>query len=225
MTRRRTARDHPINLRPWQVVAAVEGRLSVLVVPMRVAPGTTLAHVLWRQNPNGLGSLGDVPLDHLVSPLIVGERYWCREQHAIVPRTAYRMSDGVQQTDSPVDPDMAAIYRAGWERSAPGWRSSTAMPRWASRITIVPTEVRVCRLHDVTEDEADGAVFGGGFPSAVLPHLFPDPDKAGARTIPECFGVVWNDQHGTGAYERNPWCAVARCAVHLRNIDKESEHG
>ena len=81
-----------------------------------------------------------------------GDRLWVKETHAIVPRTAYAMSDGVQQTLKPGDDHDAAVYAAGWERSKPGrWRPSIHMPRWASRLTLTITDVRVQRLQDISE--------------------------------------------------------------------------
>jgi hypothetical protein len=48
-------------------------------------------------------------------------------------------------------------------------RSAIAMPHWASRFTLTPETVRVCRVQDVTEDEAI---------------------RAGATPRPECCGFM-----------------------------------
>ena len=220
--------DRPINLRPWQVRAAVEGRLSVLVVPMRVMPGTTLDHITdWTPNPDGLGSIGHVPLDRLMSPLIVGDRYWARETwtHAgvgvwDVPQARRSGRGGVR-------------YQADGKLQGAGWWSSAVMPREFSRITIVPTEVRVARLHDLTRDEA----IGTGVITDEWREWREDAATVGlpaGSSIEDEIGVFarhWDTKdgptawNGPGAYERNPWVCIARCAVHLRNIDKESEHG
>ena len=83
-----------------------------------------------------------------------GDRLWVRETHAIVPRTAYRQSVGVEQILKPDCNHDAAIFKASWDRSPPGrWRPSIHMPRWASRITLEITGVRVDRLCDISNDD------------------------------------------------------------------------
>lgn len=84
-----------------------------------------------------------------------GDRLWVREAWTLVPATAYRASVGVAQTINPNDRDDAAIYRAGWDRSQPGvrWRPSIHMPRWASRITLEITGVRVERVQEISETD------------------------------------------------------------------------
>lgn len=45
-------------------------------------------------------------------------------------------------------------YRADREEAMIDWRNPMYMPRWASRITLELTEVRVERLQEITEDNA-----------------------------------------------------------------------
>lgn len=95
-----------------------------------------------------------------------GDQLWVREAHAIVPSTAYRCSSGVHQIVNPGDADMCAIYAAEWERSAPKWKPSIHMPRWASRITLEITGVRVERLQAISEEDAkaEGCVGDHDYP-------------------------------------------------------------
>lgn len=81
----------------------------------------------------------------LVCPYgIPGDRLWVKETwHPGGPENNH---DGV-------------IYRAtdpGWDDSGSGlrWRPSVFMPRWASRITLEISSVRVERLQDITEEDA-----------------------------------------------------------------------
>jgi hypothetical protein len=97
-----------------------------------------------------------------------GDRLWVREAFTYVPASAYRRSDGVQQTVNPSDQFEAAIYAAGWARSIPRWKPSTHMPRWASRLTLEIAEVRAERLNDISEADA------------IAEGLIPYPVSAGA---------------------------------------------
>lgn len=137
-----------------------------------------------------------------------GDRLWVKETHAIVPRTAYRMSEGVQQTLRPNDDHDAAVYAAGWERSKPGrWRPSIHQPRWASRLTLTVTDVRVEKLQDITltDLEAEGIVPAGENLSI---------DEASAA-----WQKLWDSINGAGAWNANPWVTAYSFAVHLGNID------
>lgn len=103
-------------------------------------------------------------VEHLKCPYgHPGDKLWVRETWALVPRTAYARSEGVQQVLRPGDDHDAAVYRADWDRSAPGrWRPSIHMPRWASRITLEIVGVRVERLQSISNEDAtaEGVIFG-----------------------------------------------------------------
>lgn len=164
-----------------------------------------------RANPRGMSdrwcwwTRDDRPGPTFRVPHVPGDRLWVRENHAIVPWTAYRASDGVQQTRSPEDSDDAAIYAAGWERSKPRWRPSIHMPRWASRLTLVVTKVRVERLQDISEDDAaDEGV------------ILTDLNWPTYRTN---FAELWRSIHGPDAWAANPWVAAISFSVHRANID------
>ena len=141
-----------------------------------------------------------------------GDRLWVRETHAIVPRTAYAWSNGVEQVIRPDDDHDAAIFRAGWDRSSSGfsWRPSIHMPRWASRITLEVTGVRVQRLCDISESDAisegvrqlrDGSecLVGREGPGSLVT---PWP------TARDAFRDLWQSINGLGSWGSNPWVWV-----------------
>jgi hypothetical protein len=143
-----------------------------------------------------------------------GDRLWVRETFAIVPRTAYRCSEGVQQTLNQNDPyeHDAAIYREGWTRSKGGfrWRPSIFMPRWASRITLEITAVRVERLHDISREDAiaegvrplDGSNGPNYWTVDVGDVHLNNPTAQGA------YSMLWDWINGTGSWAANPWVWV-----------------
>lgn len=129
-----------------------------------------------------------------------GDRLWVRENFAIVPASAYRMSEGVQQTINPNDRDMAAIYAAGWDRSIPRWKPSIHMPHWASRITLEITDVRVERLNDISEADA----IAEGCKGLNCP-----PDHEGDVSPQEEFRDLWQSINAAKhPWSSNPWVWV-----------------
>lgn len=155
-------------------------------------------------------------------PYAPGDRLYVREAHALVPATAYRMSDGVVQAIDPEDRGRACVYREGWERSQPGkWRPSIHMPRWASRLTLTVTEVRVQRLQEISEADAvaEGIADPGctecGGPALVDGDCCYKPSPC----YRESFIYLWNSLHGPDAWDANPWVVAVSFTVDRRNID------
>jgi hypothetical protein len=79
------------------------------------------------------------------------------------------------------------------------WRPSIHMPRWASRITLRITDIRVERLQDITEDDARAEGVGYKNPGYL-------PGTKGNWI--GSFAYLWNKINGPGAWEANPWVWV-----------------
>lgn len=153
-------------------------------------------------------------------PFGVGDRLYVREAHAIVPASAYRLSDGVEQRATPDSPDTAVIFREGFDRSAGGlrWRPSIHMPRWASRLTLTVTDVRVQRLQAISEADAvaEGVERWG---LATWKDYTSDGATHVVLNCRHSFSTLWNSLHGHEAWDANPWIAAYTFEVHNCNID------
>lgn len=94
-------------------------------------------------------------------------------------------------------------------RGAHDWgrtRVSIHMPRWASRITLEITDVRVERLQDITEDDAkaEGVTFFE--PGVLTPNRRSrQPDGAPYRLS---FTWLWESINGPGSWDLNPYVWV-----------------
>lgn len=129
------------------------------------------------------------------------------EDHLWV-REMWRMSGGPQsqfvvyradETRNPLDGFWAEVQRYGTN-----WRPSIHMPRWASRITLEVTGVRVERLQDITEEEAEQE--GSNGCSAESPCPISDLSKPFVCG----FAQTWNSLNAKRGYpwQSNPWVWV-----------------
>lgn len=97
---------------------------------------------------------------------------------------------------------------------------SIHMPKVASRLTLRITEVRIERLQDISEADADAECFGGGFPDVVLPEVFgPRESGWGHLSIPECYGRLWEHINGVGSWDANPWVWAVSFEVLHQNVE------
>jgi hypothetical protein len=159
---------------------------------------------------------------------VAGDRLWVKETW--------------QTTTTPEDRDVSKLaYAADWGGDKPGfaedewsWRPSIFMPSWASRITLEITEVRVQRLHDLSEEDAraeglswwskDGELRKWGLSKRhVSGELdFIDPWAELARSHAEAFGRLWDSINAKRApWESNPWV----WAVTFQLVRKADEMG
>jgi hypothetical protein len=98
------------------------------------------------------------------------------------------------------------------QEEEPKWRPSIHMPRWASRITLKITDVRVERLQDITEDDARAE-------GCKETHLYNDL----YFTAYAQFGELWGSINGPGSWDENPWVWALEFEVIKQNVDQVME--
>lgn len=136
-----------------------------------------------------------------------GDRLWVRETWAPMCRTAdphcWCADDPARQRNHFVEyrADTNDPYPGEWPAEdargyvdAPKWRPSIHMPRWASRLTLEVTGVRVERLRDINGD---------------------DIAREGIETGLPAFRTLWNSLNKARGYgwDANPWVWVIDFAV------------
>ena len=111
-------------------------------------------------------------------------------------------------------------------------KSPIHMPRWASRLTLTVTDVRVQRLHDISEEDAiaEGVepLHTGYFPYGITTFLttFVGDREVPAqccRTAKHSYEMLWNSLHGPDAWDANPWVAAYSFTVQRGNIDTQGD--
>jgi hypothetical protein len=126
----------------------------------------------------------------------------------------------VRETWQMNEPPSGAIYRAGdiAGHIDGGWRPSIFMPRWASRLTLEITAVRVERLQEISTADAmeEGIPQTGG--EAHAQGLFNLDRTPGHewdnRTSVENFAVLWDTINAKRApWKSNPWVWVIEFKV------------
>lgn len=110
--------------------------------------------------------------------------------------------------------DVSAIYKADRHDQTPygGWKSPIHMPRWASRITLEVTAVKIERLWDISEQDciAEGVVrvLGEDYWVPGLNHPNRDFPYLSRPTPREMYSALWDTINGSGAWLGNPWVAA-----------------
>jgi hypothetical protein len=156
-----------------------------------------------------------------------GDRLWVKETHARpaggLHMVAYKadgecgawMGDGDGGliwnrhggVVAPGIPQRSASWRGasfGLEKYGGRWRSPRFMPRWASRILLTITDVRVQRLHDITEEDARA--------EGATPNWWADLDPDGERrrihsiAYRAGFHELWDTiNYKRAMWSSNPW--------------------
>ncbi|MBH1949193.1 morphogenetic protein [Klebsiella pneumoniae] len=90
------------------------------------------------------------------------------------------------------------------------WRPSIHMPRWASRILLEITDVRVERLNAISEEdaEAEGIDMEALYDSQDCYDCIADHNMTGRPTVTGAFKYLWESIYGEEGWKSNPWVWV-----------------
>ncbi len=203
------------------VKALLDGRKTQTRRILKPMPNTT-------SDPSGNGNWGAknrygywAPV-HEIRPYAPGDRLYVREAWRCngwatdVATIFYRASEGDGYTamceqypvkgKHPLQPDGK-------------WKPSIHLPRWASRLTLTVTEVRIERLNDISDKDALAEGVEGVVPPVAGRDMSIDGDYwEGGPT--RMFRTLWGMIHGPDAWDANPWVVAVTFTVEKANIDQ-----
>ncbi len=173
----------------------------------------------------------DYPHEKLLGllPIQLGDRLYVREAH-------YLTDDGTSEyaifaeESADVTAHREEIEDLQIRHPQSDWskhlrlRPSIHMPRWASRITLTVTDVRVQRLQDISEEDAIAEGCRPFFDEDD-PHICKGPNGTEHEMMPlkgsvDAFHKLWNSLHGKHAWDANPWVVAYSFDVQRGNIDQ-----
>lgn len=119
------------------------------------------------------------------------------------------------------------VRSAGAYTGSPGrLRSARFMPRWASRLWLEVTDVRVQRVQEISEEDAIAEGIQSFRPdhsvATFFHHTVPEYRNYGFMNARRAFEDLWNSLHTKPGetWEANPWVVAVSFTVHRGNIDK-----
>lgn len=191
----------------------------------------------WRwegRNGGFVGAMGT----HVDEGFPESAKHWCRIQPGdrLYIREAWHAARGLDSTpprDIPRDADIehAATARSYAEIGLKGkLRPGMHMPRWASRLTLTVTDVRVQRLQEISEADAiaeglernlDGDADDRG--CCIVTEQYRGADFLPWLRDPiEAFSDLWDQINVSRGYgwDANPWVAAYTFRPVLGNIDQ-----
>lgn len=200
-----------------------------------------LSHERGMVNPVIRGRNGEISsVSCRLAPMLcpfgqVGDRLWVREAYQGPLFNFDQMETYLEDTSKFERPEFCE-YRADGGRTPEyydaddnlrhGWKPSIHMPRWASRILLEITAVRVERLNDISEEDAKaegiraiGNNFGNG--PAYCDYLLPNLDDAAEwyNRAQDSFKSLWKSIYGAENWIANPWVWV----IEFKRV--EAQHG
>ncbi|CDM90435.1 hypothetical protein [Xenorhabdus bovienii] len=166
----------------------------------------------------------------------IGDRLWVRETFAVLGNEDGCPIDWDENLIKGDEQQAARIYKAScWQNpsnyglwSIPDrdmqyegtWRPSIHMPRWASRITLEVTDIRVERLQDIKEEDAlaEGIKTGRfGNKSNWRDGFYAPGDNQPCFSAKEAFKCLWQSIYSEESWNANPWVWV----IEFRRVNND----
>jgi hypothetical protein len=194
--------DRPINFPAPMIRALLDGRKTQTrrVLKPKWRDGANQQFTGWRAEQVGprhwqiIGGMGVGA--NIKTPCAVGDRLYVREAACWVSAWGWRYrADNDDLTEKRADGEVGK------------WRPPILMPRWASRLTLTVTDVRVQRLNEIIRGDA-------------MAEGCPHANMAGGPDPRDWFAELWNSLHGPDAWDANPWVAALSFTVQRGNIDQ-----
>jgi len=163
----------------------------------------------WKISIAGTSIVRSEPYDVKLPRYAAGDVLWVREAWC--------------KNENPNSPNYGGYeYYADYEgahcQSLIKWRSPIFMPREAARIFLRVTNVRVERLHDITENDARNEGVKDPY-DYQEPSYYDQPRVRGMEINKSAFAGLWDSLNAKRGYEwdTNPWVWV----IEFERINKE----
>ncbi|WP_374005548.1 hypothetical protein [Delftia lacustris] len=125
-----------------------------------------------------------------------GDRLWVRETF------------GHFERNENFKPGCDVFYRADGDcLELEPWRPSIHIPRWASRILLEITSVRIERLQDISHEDAraEGLECMAGDPECGYRNYLDKTSQDWTLSPRESFQSLWESINGPASWSANPW--------------------
>jgi hypothetical protein len=207
----------PIIFSTPMVKAILSGQKTMTRRVVKLKKGFTVGNIKFGSkieeyiicDPDG----GEVPME-FVSPYgLPGDHLWLRETHRFDeaydgrPANGLKVPEGVAVECKAMPNAVMTEGNGHRELKYPGkWRPSIFMPRWASRITLEVTGVRVERLQDISHTDITAEGLGDNYTEIGWNYAF---------------GQLWNSINGKKyPWSSNPFVWV----ISFKMINPEAPH-
>ena len=221
-------KERPIIFNGEMVRAILEGRKTQHRVPIKGLDVDDNGIAVWRNGKYTTPGPSEAILEFVTNRCAygkIGDRLWVREKHALYQSVIHiRKGDGrsfseIQDgsvwhfenggLDTIQELKDHIKLMTGWaceavEVAGDRWRPSVQMPRWASRIMLEITYIRVEKLRDISESDAASEGF----------EQWTDMDGVPDQYNSEAFKETWDSIYGTKkgdaqyCWSQNPWVWV-----------------
>ncbi|USD22121.1 hypothetical protein MJO52_03020 [Microbulbifer variabilis] len=205
---RKTQTRRLINPQPFNGVSDEEAIKQIGGLPPRLSLHQVINQA-WRSG------CADIPCP-LGKP---DDRLWVRETHHLShqKKVTYR-------ADYPFNPFNEDECGEDCSMVGEKWRPSIHMPRWASRITLEITAIRIQRIQNISEEDAiaEGVLnstLQAPPTKTVMYHCGPWPTPICGESARDAYGALWESTYGKDSWDQNPWVWV----IEFRRVEHQAE--